>query len=272
MTTDASQKAAGAKEQYSLIKILGVWAAVAVPMGILGWIVAPALAPDIGVDPIGAAVTRIGVLTVGMIWQFVLSMIIVRREEGDLRWSTIRRRLWLNKPRDPKTGDPRGLLWLWVVPLLILVALLDVVLGSTLDGLWVWLFPFFAEPPSFALGTILESPEIQAQLVGAWGFLGLWIVSAVFNTFLGEEFLFRGVLLPKMEGVFGKWDWVANGVLMGIYHLHQPWGILKNIIGSVFLLSLPSKRFRCTWMAIITHSGQSVFFAFLILGIVLGLA
>ena len=45
-----------------------------------------------------------------------------------------------------------------------------------------------------------------------------------------------------------------------------------NVIGSVLLLSFPSKRFRCTWMAIDTHSGQSVFFVFLILGIVLGLA
>jgi membrane protease YdiL (CAAX protease family) len=271
MAANVSQKAVGT-EQYSLAQILGIWAAAAVPMGILGWIVAPALAPDIDTDPLGAAVTRVGVLTVGLIWQFVLSMIIVRREEGDLRWSTIRRRLWLNKPRDPKTGKPRGLLWLWLVPLLILVALLDVFLGSTLDQWWVSLLPFFAEPPSFALGSILDSPEIQAQLVGAWGFLGLWTVSALFNTFLGEEFLFRGVLLPKMEGVFGKWDWVANGVLMGIYHLHQPWGILRNAIGSMFLFSLPSKRFRCTWMAVIVHSGQSVFFIFLILGLVLGLA
>ena len=259
-------------DQYSLIKILSIWAAAAVPMGILGWIVAPALAPDIAEDPIGAAVTRVGAITVGLIWQFVLSMIIVRREEGDLSWSTIRRRLWLNKLRDLKTGKTRGLLWLWVVPLLVLVALLDVALGSTLDGFWVSLFPFFAEPPSFAMGSILESPEVQAQLVGAWGFLGLYIVNAVFNTVLGEEFLFRGVLLPKMEGVFGKWDWVANGVLFGLYHLHQPWGILRNAISSVFLLSLPSRRFRCTWMAIITHSGQSVFFIFLILGLVLGLA
>ena len=272
MTTNATQRAVETNDQYSLAKILGLWAAAAVPMGVLGWIVAPALAPDVSVDPIGAALTRVGVLTVGLIWQFVLSMIIVRREEGDLRLATIRRRLWLQKPRDPKTGEPRGLLWLWVVPLLILVALLDVFLGSTLDRWWVSLFPFFAEPSSFALGSVLESPEIQAQLVGAWGFFGLFIVNALFNTFLGEEFLFRGVLLPKMEGVFGKWDWVANGVLMGIYHLHQPWGILGNVIVSVFLYSLPSKRFRCTWMAIITHSGQSVFFTFLILGIVLGLA
>ena len=65
---------------------------------------------------------------------------------------------------------------------------------------------------------------------------------------------------------------LANGVLMGIYHMHQPWGIFTNVIGSVFLLSLPSKRFRCTWLAIIVHSGQSVFFVFLRLRLPLGLA
>lgn len=32
--------------------------------------------------------------------------------------------------------------------------------------------------------------------------------------------------MPKMNGVFGKWDWVANGVLMATYHWHQPWGML----------------------------------------------
>ncbi len=96
MTVTPLQKRAEKEEQYSLSKIIGIWAAAAVPMGILGWIVAPALAPDIAEDPIGAAVTRVGALTVGLVWQFVLSMIIVRREEGDLRWSTIRRRLWLN--------------------------------------------------------------------------------------------------------------------------------------------------------------------------------
>jgi len=272
MSTVALRREMKTGEQYSLAKILGIWFAAAAPMGILGWIVAPALAPDITEDPVGAAVTRTGVLTLGLIWQFVLSMIIVRREEGDLRLSTIRQRLWLNKPRDPRTGQPRNLLWLWVVPLLILVALWDIFFASTPNRIWVSLFPFFAEPAGFALESVLESPEIQAQLVGAWGFLGLFFVNAVFNTVLGEEFLFRGVLLPKMEGVFGKWDWAANGVLMGAYHFHQPWGIFGAVIGSAFLFSLPSKRFRSTWMAIITHSGQSVFLLILILGLVLGLA
>lgn len=258
--------------QYSLVKILSIWLLAAVPMGILGWIVAPALSPDFTKDPIGAAVTRIGVLTIGLVWQFVLAMVIVRREEGDLRWSTIKNRLWLNKPRDPKTGQPRGVLWLWAVLFLVLIAIQEMFLGSSQDRIWVSLFPFFAEPAGFALGSALESPEIQAQLVGAWGVLGLFFINALFNTILGEEFLFRGVLLPKMEGVFGKWDWVANGMLHGAYHFHQPWGILGSIISGVFLYTFPSKRFRSTWMGIIVHSGQSVFFLFLMLGLVLGLA
>jgi membrane protease YdiL (CAAX protease family) len=99
----------------------------------------------------------------------------------------------------------------------------------------------------------------------------LFAVSAIFNSVLGEEFLFRGVLLPKMEGVFGRWSWVANGALFGLYHLHQPWGILTNVISEVFFKSLPAWRFRSTWMSIIVHSAQSVFFAYLILGVILGL-
>ena len=61
--------------QYSLAQILGIWALAAVPMGILGWVVAPALSGDS--DPLGAITTRVWALTVGLIWQFVLSMIMV---------------------------------------------------------------------------------------------------------------------------------------------------------------------------------------------------
>jgi membrane protease YdiL (CAAX protease family) len=241
-------------------------------MGILGWIVAPALAPDLAADPVGAVITRYGVLTVGLIWQFILSLIIVYRDEGDLRWTTIRRRLRLTTPRDPRTGEPRRKLWLWTIPLLVLIALWGLFLAPQLNRLWTSLFPFLAEPSELRLDTALGSPAGQARFVGAWGVLALFAVNAVFNTFLGEELLFRGVLLPKMNAVFGRWDWLANGVLFGLYHLHQPWGILGSIVTGAFLYALPAKRFRSTWMSIIVHSGQSVYFLFLILGLVLGLA
>jgi uncharacterized protein len=68
-----------------------------------------------------------------LVWLFVLSMIIVRREEGDLRWATVKRRLRLNAPREPATGEPRASLWLWVVPFLVAVAVVELVLGSPLE-------------------------------------------------------------------------------------------------------------------------------------------
>ena len=80
---------------------------------------------------------------------------------------------------------------------------------------------------------------------------------------LGEEFLFRGVLLPRMESVFGRWSWVANGVLFGLYHVHQPWGIPNSVLTGL-LYTYPTYRYRSTWMSIILHSAQSVYFSFLV--------
>jgi membrane protease YdiL (CAAX protease family) len=258
-------------DQYSLWQILGIWALAAIPMGILSWVVFPALSPDFGSDPLGAGVTRMGLLIVGLIWLFVLSMIIVLREEDDLRWVTIKRRLRLNTPRDPKTGETRRRLWLWAILFIIMSVMWDVAITPSADKLWVSIFPFLAEPPGYDFRMIFQSQEILDRLVGAWWFFGLFVVSSVFNDFLGEEFLFRGVLLPKMEGVFGRWSWVANGVLFAFYHVHQPWGILANVVSGLFL-AFPSWRFRSTWMAVIVHSVQNVYFGFLVLGLILGLA
>ena len=259
-------------EQYSLATILGIWALAAIPMGVLSWIIFPAVSPDYRTDPLGAGVTRIVLLTIGLIWLFVLSMIIVRQEEGDLRWATVKRRLRLNTPRDPKTGEPRRRLWLWVIPFLIAIVVYELAFKPYVDDLWVAIFPFFAEPPGYSMAAVFESQEILDRLVGAWWFFALFVVQAIFNTILGEEFLFRGVLLPKMEGVFGRWSWVANGVFHGCYHVHQPWGIAASVMSCAFLYAFPSWRFRSTWMGVIVHSAQSVYFSFLILGVVLGLA
>jgi membrane protease YdiL (CAAX protease family) len=261
----------GRSEQYSLAKILGIWALAAVPMGVLGWIVFPLLTPDFGSDPLGAGVTRLVLLTLGLVWLFVLSMVIVRREEGDLRWRTIKRRLRLNAPRDPGTGEPRQRLWLWTVPFLVAVAVVELILNTPIENAWTSVFPFFSEPAGYSFDSIFKSQEILQRLQGAWWFFALFVIQAVFNTILGEELLFRGVLLPRMEGVFGRFSWVANGLLFGLYHVHQPWGIPNSVLTGL-LYAFPAYRYRSTWMAIILHSAQSVYFAFLVLGVVLGLA
>ena len=82
--------------------------------------------------------------------------------------------------------------------------------------------------------------------------LGLALTSMLFNYVLGEEFLFRGVLLPRMSGVFGRWDWVANTVLFGLYHVHKIWA-WPSMIASSFGIAWATKRYRSFWMGVIVH-------------------
>lgn len=255
------------KGQYSLWQILGIWLSAGAPMWILGWVVYPALST--GLPPTEAGLLRMKLFIVGLVWQFVLSMFILYREEGNIRLGTISRRFWLNHPKSAVSGETKKSLWWWIIPLFLLAAALEIGLRSTLVDVWTGVFPIFVEPQGYDM-SILFTPEMRSQLVGAWGLLGLYLVSSLFNTFLGEEFIFRGVLLPKMEGTFGKWDWLANGVLFSFYHLHQPWGILATLPADL-VLAFSGKRFRSNWFPIILHSGQSVFFLFIILGVVLGL-
>lgn len=278
MTTDAllhpaiqdRMKPAKAEQlkQYTLWQVLGIWMAGSVPMWLLSWVAYPVMSTDL--PAVDAGLLRMKLLTVGLIWQFVWAMIILYREEGNIRLSTIRHRFWLNHPVSARTRETRKTLWWWIIPLILLVAFLEVGLQPAVIKLWTTIFPFFAEPKGYDISEMF-SPEMRAQWVGAWNLFVLFFVSSLFSNFLGEEFLFRGVLLPKMQGVFGKWDWVANGVLFGFYHLHMPWSVLSNILFG-WVMAFTGKRFHSNWFPIILHNGQAVFFMVLILGLVLGLA
>ena len=262
MAANASQNAVGTKEQYSLAKILGLWAIVSLPMALLTRVVVPALAPHVRLHP-GILFWWMTIL--GMAWQFVVSMWIVYREEGDVRWTTIRRRFWLNTPRDPKTGEPRAKLFWWLVPGSLLVAGIAFGLSNYLDIAQGWVLPSLTNPLYSDLSQ-LATPEFA----GAWWLLGIALLSFTFNYFLGEEFFFRGVLLPKMKGAFGKWDWVANAVLFGLYHIHWAPRILSNIVET-----LPgnwlSRRFRSNWMEIVIHGVEAIPTFVAILAVVLGM-
>jgi uncharacterized protein len=116
-----------------------------------------------------------------------------------------------------------------------------------------------AAPASHDFGAFLGSGYGQAMARGNWGPLALIVVIALFNTVLGEELLFRGLLLPRMRATCGKADWVINGIIFGLYHLHQPWsmpsGIITGMIGAY-----GTRRLHSAWMGIIAHSAQSVLF------------
>jgi uncharacterized protein len=117
-------------KQYSLAQIVAVWAAAAIPMGILAWIIAPLLEDQLGGDgdePLFKALLIC--LTIGLVWQFLLVLILIRRELGGLQWSRVRDALWLRAPRDPKSGRVGGRVWWWLVPFMVLLALEELIPG-----------------------------------------------------------------------------------------------------------------------------------------------
>jgi membrane protease YdiL (CAAX protease family) len=242
--------------QYSIWQVLAVWAAAALPMGALAWLVAPALADRLsGEGNLPLAKALLICLTIGLIWQFVLVVILVGREQRTLRWSTIREALWLRSPRSPRSGRVGGRVWLILIPLIVALAAEEFI-------------PDLSSPVGRDLPAFLDSEAGQSFFSGNWAWFGLIVVFVLFNTVLGEELLFRGLLLPRMNGAFGRGDWLANGVLFAVYHLHVPWVMLAGLVGA-FVIAYPTKRYRSAWIGIAVHSAQSVVTAVLVLTLVL---
>jgi membrane protease YdiL (CAAX protease family) len=152
--------------------------------------------------------------------------------------------LWLHAPRSPRTGRRSRVAWLVVIPLIVAFGVEAIL-------------PQPPHPESRELGVYLGSDSGRSFFAGNWGWFAILAALVIFNTVLGEELLFRGLLLPRMQGVFGRWDWAANGILFAVYHLHEPWAIPWTLLDA-FLLAYPSKRYNSALIGIAVHSVQSV--------------
>lgn len=264
MSTIAVQNTVETKDQYSLAKILGIWAIVALPMPVVIFVIAPALIARVNMHP----TILIWLLIIGgYVWQFIVSLFLIYQDIGTLRLTAVRERVWLQKPRDPQTNKSKSKLFWWLIPTALFVLLIEMGIGEYIDSAVASLFPGLLTLPA----SIDIEQIIIPEFIGAWWLLGIAIVNSVFNYFLGEELLFRGVLLPKMRGVFGKWDWVANAVLFGLLHLDSPLRIPKIMI-STLAYTWPSRRFRSIWFAIILHGIESLIVIGAVLSVVTGSA
>jgi uncharacterized protein len=147
------------QDQYTLGQILGIWALVTLPMALLAWVVAPTVIPHIPLHP---GISYWMLMIAGMMWQFVVSLVIVYRELGTLRWSVLRQRVWLRTPLDPMTDRPKQRLYWWLLPALLFSALVNIGLGAYLDAPMTRLFPILMMP-TFADFIQLADPKFAGQ-------------------------------------------------------------------------------------------------------------
>jgi hypothetical protein len=237
--------------QYTTGKILRLWAVATLPLALLGWGVAPVLAAR---APLAAPILYWLLMSAGMGWVCFVAFWIIRREEGDLSRQTLSQRLWLNGPRSPRTDQPQARLLWWLLPCLLIAFLglaLQLALMALVHSVWSFQFPHARWSllwPAYANLLELVSPQYAALWWLGAGVMGLWFVSSL----VAEETLFRGVLLPKMQGAFGRKDWMANGFLYAAFSIFQPWMIPVRVLDA-FAIVWPVRRFRSLPMGIIVR-------------------
>lgn len=92
-------------ERYSLAKILGIWASVALPMGLIRWVVTPFPIPSVDLHP---GFLYLILITLGLAWQGVVAYLILRQEVKPFTWEGLKERLWLYTPPIPGRASARS--------------------------------------------------------------------------------------------------------------------------------------------------------------------
>ena len=243
------------------LRILSIWLAVAAPMPVLAWVIAPLWINHSSELP-GLIFWRCIIL--GMVWQTIVALWVLRREGVRLRWPELKARLWLNSPLWPVGRKPAPLAFV-LIPVLFAAGwfgdfAIDAWFSSTPLG-----YRLLHLAPAHAFIETLAIPELH----GRWDVVGLALVSCLFNYVLGEALLFHGVLLPRMVRAWGRWAFLGNGVLFAAYHAHKFW-MMPALVPSCIAYALPAQLFRSNWMAVILHGLEGVILMWVVVSVVSG--
>lgn len=174
-------------------------------------------------------VLLISVITTGA--ETISGLLLLRREgyrKGDNAW---RERIRWRWPQGRRA-------WILAIVVFVLAFVASQLVPHLADT------PGFVPPEWWPVGSDPRAevgsaadvfPDIELQ--GNFVFLfAATAITIIFNIF-GEEIYYRGYLLPRMRGAFGRWDWVANGVLFTLKHVYQRWiypGILVGGLAFAF--------------------------------------
>jgi membrane protease YdiL (CAAX protease family) len=96
--------------------------------------------------------------------------------------------------------------------------------------------------------------------------LYVWPLFFFFNIF-GEEFLWRGYILPRQELLNGKWTWLVHGIFWAGFHIPMGFDLMLSALPIFFILPAIVQVRKNTTISIIIHF---VFGAFGFLALALG--
>jgi membrane protease YdiL (CAAX protease family) len=183
------------------------------------------------------------VANVGVI--FIASLVAYRLEGRPLTWNAFALRFRLDHMDKVD--------WLWALAVLIVAA--GGLFAMSFTAKWLASIPAFAPHPAFPQDYVTENfkPGVlfEMPLKGQWWLVPVYFAGWFLNI-AGEEFWYRGWMLPRQEAAFGKGAWIVNALMFTFQHFMQPWNFLRILPGALFAVFVVQRR-RNTWLTIIQH-------------------
>ena len=172
------------------------------------------------------------------------SLVAFRLEGNPWSWIELKRRFRLTRPD--------GITWLWTIGLILWTFSVPGLLSFTRDWISTW-----APPPPIVSGIFNMGPDrfLGASITGNWWLFFAFLIYTFFNV-IGEEFWWRGYILPRQELMHGKWAWVVHGLLWDLFHSFFYWRLFTLLPITLAVAFVAQKR-RNTWPVIIAHFGAN---------------
>jgi len=164
----------------------------------------------------------------------ILGLIILRNEGYQINRETITSRLRFRKlTRSDLIWTLAGFLTVAILSGLIM-KLLEVIIGQ------------FDHSPKFM--------TFEPLTKGRYWLLLIWFPYWILNI-LGEEFIWRGVMLPRQESAMGKLTWIFHGLGWGLFHVAFGWKLLITLIPLIFIQPYIVQKTKNSWTGVILHGG-----------------
>jgi len=103
-----------------------------------------------------------------------------------------------------------------------------------------------------ALKTTPSFMEFEPFKAGERWMLLVWLLMFFFNI-VGEEIYWRGYIMPRQELANGKYAWLINSLLWGVFHLSFGWDLLILAIPALIILPYAVYKRKNTAVGIFIH-------------------
>jgi membrane protease YdiL (CAAX protease family) len=163
----------------------------------------------------------------------IIAILILRNEKIPFSLDSLKQRLRFRKLNSTD--------WFWTIGGILAIGIFSLVIMESIEYISG---PIDHQPP------FMKFEPLDA---GRYWILAVWFPYWIFNI-MGEEILWRGVVLPRQEIPFGRFAWLVNGCGWALFHIAFGWQLFLTLIPILLILPYVTQKRKNSWIAVIMHA------------------